>query len=103
MSGTSKAKKLVLVLATFASVTGASKKALEMVLDRFSCIYYPVQFQKDKEKATIRAPINSGSKVNVMTPAYAKQLGLQTRKTDVGAQKINGSLLTTYKMVIAAF
>ena len=38
-----------------------------------------------------------------MTPAYAKQLGLRIRKTNVGAQKINGSLLATYGMVIAAF
>ena len=48
------------------------------------CIHYLVQFQKD-QKATIRALIDVGSKVNVMTPAYAKQLGLQVRKTDVGA------------------
>ena len=38
-----------------------------------------------------------------MTPAYAKKLGLRTRKTDIGAQKIDGSLLKTYEMVIAAF
>ena len=38
-----------------------------------------------------------------MTPAYAKQLGFQTQKTDIGAQKIDGSLLATYGMVIAAF
>ena len=38
-----------------------------------------------------------------MTPAYAKQLGLWTQKTDIGAQKIDGSLLATYGIVIAAF
>ena len=38
-----------------------------------------------------------------MTLAYANQLGFRTQKTDVGAQKIEGSLLTTYRMVIAAF
>ena len=38
-----------------------------------------------------------------MTPAYAKKLGLWTRKTYVGAQKIDGSLLATYGMVIASF
>ena len=72
-----------------------------IVLDRVPCIYYPVQFQKDK--ATIWALIDFGNKVNAMTPAYAKQLGFQTWKTDVGAQKIDGSLLATYRMVIAAF
>ena len=38
-----------------------------------------------------------------MTPAYAKKLGLRTRRTDVGAQKIDGSSLDTFGMVIAGF
>ena len=38
-----------------------------------------------------------------MAPAYAKKLGLRVRKTDVGAQKIDGSILETYGMVIAGF
>ena len=98
-----KAKKLVLVLAAYASVTGASKKAQKViVLDRMPCIHYPVQFRKD-QGATIRALINSGSKVNAMTLAYTKKLGLRTQKTDLRAQKIDGSLLKTYEMVIAAF
>ena len=73
-----------------------------MILDRVPYIYYPVQFRKDK-RATIWALIDSGSKINAMTLAFAKQLGLQVRKTDVGAQKIDGSLLRTFGMVIAGF
>ena len=38
-----------------------------------------------------------------MSPAYAKRLGLKTRKTNVGAQKIDGSALETFGMVIANF
>ena len=38
-----------------------------------------------------------------MTLAYASKLGLQMEKTDVGAQKIDGLLLETYGIVIAAF
>lgn len=38
-----------------------------------------------------------------MHPAYAKKLGLVVRKTDVGAQKIDGTTLETFGMVIAAF
>ncbi len=38
-----------------------------------------------------------------MTPTYAAELGLTTRKTSVGAQKIDGSLLETYGMVSASF
>ena len=77
MPRASKAKKLVSVLATSPSVTGASKEAQEMiVLDWVPCIHYPVQYHKDK--ATIQALLDSSSEVNAMTPAYAKQLGFQT-------------------------
>ena len=38
-----------------------------------------------------------------MSLAYAKKLGLNTRKTNVGAQKIDGSTLETFGMVIADF
>ena len=70
-------------------------------LDRVPCIHYPVQFKKDT--AEVRALIDLGSEVNAMAPAYAKKLGLRVRKTDVGAQKIDGSTLGTYGMVIAGF
>ncbi len=64
-----------------------------------SCIRYPVQFQNNE----VQALIDSGSKFNAMTPAYATKLGLTTRKTSVGAQKIDGSPLETYGMVTASF
>ena len=38
-----------------------------------------------------------------MTPAYAAHLGLKVRVTNGRAQKINGSSLATYGIVIAAF
>ena len=40
---------------------------------------------------------------NAMTPTYAAKLGLTTHKTDVDAQRIDGSALVTYEMVIAGF
>ena len=61
-----------------------------------------MQFQKDK-KATIQALIDFGSDVNTMTLAYTKKLGLQTQKTNIGAQKTDSLLFKTYKMVIAIF
>ena len=103
MPRASKTKKLISVLATFALVTSASKEAQEViVLDHVPCIHYPVQFWKD-QGATIWAVIDSGNKVNTMTPAYAMKLGLRIQKTDVKAQKIYSSLLETYEMVIATF
>ena len=64
-------KKQGSVLATSALATEASKEAQEMILDQMLCIHYPVQFQKNKG-ATIQPLINLSSKVNIMTPAYAK-------------------------------
>ena len=65
-------------------------------------MYYSMQFRKDIG-ATIQTLIDLGNKVNAMTLAHAKQLGLQVWRTDVGAQKIDGSLLWTFGMVIAGF
>ncbi len=46
----------------------------------------------------MRALINSGSEVNIMTLAYTAKLGPTTRKTNIGAQKIDGLPLKTYCM-----
>ena len=84
-------------------VIGASRKAPKVrVLDRIPCICYPVQFCKDKGKDVL-ALLDSKSKVNAMTPAYAAHLGPKVKVTDVGTQKINGSSLATYGMIIATF
>ena len=73
----------------------------EEVVVRVPCIYYLVQFQKNQEQ--VKALLNSGSEVNAISPAYAKKLDLNTQKTNVGAQKIDGSALETFGMVIADF
>ena len=89
------------VSATSVPVTDGGE---EVVLERVPCIHYPVRFQEDSEQQQqVRALLNSGSEVNAMSPAYAKKLGLKTRKTNVGAQKIDGSALETFEMVIADF
>ena len=46
------------------------------------------------------ALIDSGSEVNIIHPAYATKLGLRARKINVGAQKIDGSHLDTFRIVI---
>ena len=78
----------------------------EVVLKKIPCIYYPVRLQEDQgqeDQEQVRALLDSGSKVNAISPAYAKRLGFKTRKTDVGAQKIDGYALETFGMVIADF
>ena len=96
------AKKLVLVLATSTLVTGTKEASKVRILDRVPYICYLVQFQKDKSR-DVFALLDSESEVNAMTPAYTAQLGLKVQKTNINAQKIDGSSLTTYGIVIAAF
>ncbi len=62
------------------------------------CIWYPVTF-----KDQIEALLDSGSKVIAMSQAFAQQLGLKIRKTNVGAQKIDGTTLETYEMLVSTF
>ncbi len=38
-----------------------------------------------------------------MSQAFAQQLGLKVRKTNVAAQKIDGTTLETYEMVVSTF
>ena len=51
----------------------------------------------------MQALVDSGSEVNAMHPSFAKQLGFPIRPTNVGAQKIDGTMLDTHGMVVAAF
>ena len=90
------AKKLVSVSATSVSVTEASMEDISLAW--VSCIYYLVQFWKGSSQ--VQALLNSGSEVNAMNPAYAEKLGLRIRKTNVGTQKIDGSSLDTFGIVI---
>ena len=87
-------------MATSTLMTETSREA---TLQRVPCIRYLVQFRRrndeDKDK-DIRALINLGSEVNAMHLAYATKFGLRARKIDVGAQKIDGSYLDTFGIVI---
>ena len=73
----------------------------EIVLKRVLYIHYPIQFQGGQKQ--VRALLNSSSKVNTMNLAYIKNLGFYIRKTNVGAQKIYGSALQTFEIVITDF
>ncbi len=68
------------LLAVFATSTSITDKKMEEELERVPCIWYSVTF-KDQTKVLL----DSGSKVNAMIQAFAKQLGLKIRKTNVGA------------------
>ena len=78
-----------------------TNKEDEVTLEQVLCVYYSFHFWKDT--IDVRTPINSGSEVNIMILAYASKLGLQARHFNVGAQKIDGSTLQTFGMVLASF
>lgn len=68
---------------------------------RILYIYYPLQFKRDLAK--IQALLDSNSKVNAKTPIYMAKLGLTVKITNLGDQKINGSTLKTFGIVLASF
>lgn len=75
---------------------------ISRLLDWVLYIYYPFYFCKDK-KNKIKALINLDSKVNTMTPTYTLKLSVKVRFTDVRAQKIDGSMLKMFEMVLVNF
>ncbi len=91
------AKKLVAVSTTSTSTTD---KKMEEELEWVTCIQYPVTF---KDQHQTEALLDSGNEVNVMRQAFAQQLGLKIRKTNAGAQKIDGTILETYGLVVFTF
>ena len=115
-------KKLVSVLATPTPVTETREEEVETTesvgtvkvgkddekskgeypnLTRVPCIWYPITFRK--KSVSMSALLDSGSKVNAIHPTLARKLGLPIRPTDVGAQKIDDTMLDTFEMVISAF
>ena len=72
-----------------------------MALARILYIHYLLHFWKDNQNE-MRALIDSSSKVNAMTPAYTSKLGFRIRQINVGAQKIDGFTLKTFRIVLAS-
>ena len=109
----SEAKKLVSVSAISTPVTKTREKATEVgkggvesendypSLARVLCIRYPITFRK--KSVSMSALLDSGSEVNAIHPTLAQKLGLPVRPTNVGAQKIDGTMLDTFGMVVTAF
>ena len=84
-------------MVTSTSMIGAKKETLKRVF----YIHYLVQFKKNT--AEVQALIDSKSEVNEIVPTHVKKLGFQIRKNDIKVQKIDGSILEIYNMVIAGF
>ena len=115
-------KKLVSVSATSTPMTKTRKEAVETAkavdttkigknseeskgeypnLAQIPYIWYPIIFRK--KPMSMSAFLNLGSEVNAIHPTFARKLGLPIRPTDVGAQKIDGTMLNTFGMVVKSF
>ena len=77
-------------------MTDSSKEVI-----REPYIHYLVWFQKGQEY--IRALLDNSSKVNAINFTFTQKLGLNNWKTNVRAQKIDGSTLETFGMIIIDF
>ena len=47
--------------------------------------------------------LDNDNKVNVINTNYAWKIGFKIQKTNIGAQKFNGSTLETFEIMIANF
>ena len=118
----SEAKKLVSVSAICTPVTETREEAVETAkavesaevgkdsieskseylnLVQVPCIQYSITFQK--KSVSMSALFDSGSEVNAIHSTLARKLGLPVRPTNVGAQKIDGTMLDIFRMVVTAF
>ena len=88
-----KVKKQVAVLANSTIMTD---KKIEEEFEWVPYIWYYVIF-----KNLIEAWLDFGSKVNIMSQVFSQQLGLKICKTSIRAQKIDGTTLKIYKMVVS--
>ena len=70
-------------------------------LTQVPCIWYPITLRK--KSMSVSALFDLGSEFNAIHPSLAWELGLPIRPTDVGAQKIDGIMLDTFRMVVTAF
>ncbi len=75
-----------------------TKKTEEKELEQISYIWYFVIFKNQTE-----ALLDLKSEINAMSQAFAYQLSLKIWKTNVRAQKIDGTTLETYGIVVSTF
>ena len=115
-------KKLVFISATSTLVTGTREETVEAAesietaevdkdgkeskgeysnLARVPCIWYSITLRK--KSVSVSTLFDSGSEVNAIHPTFAWELGLPIRPTDIGAEKINSTMLDTYGMVVITF
>lgn len=72
-----------------------------LLFEHATCIHYLFYLKKNQTK--VRALLDFDSEVTAMALAYATNLGLKIRSTNVKAQKIDDSSLQTFCIALASF
>ena len=106
-----RSQKLASILTTSTLITEDSEEAILVSakeLEQVTYIRYLIAFpggitQDSSALDPVLVLLDSDSEVNAMHPVFVERLGLVVQTTNVGAQKIDGITLDTYKMVVAAF
>lgn len=80
-------------------MTAASIENNLLALDWVSYIHYLILFKEEE----VQAPINSGIVFNAIKLVYSLKLGLKILCTNVGAQKIDDSIVKIFEIVITIF
>ena len=70
-------------------------------LAQVPCIWYPITFWR--KSVPVLTLFNISSEVNAIYLISARELGLPMRLTDVGAKKIDGIMLETFRVIVTLF
>ena len=73
----------------------------KILIKKISYIYYPISFQEGQEQR--RALFNTDSKINIMNFIFIQKLNFYIQKINIRAQKIDGFIFKSLKMVITDF
>ena len=63
------------------------------------CIRYPITF----ERKSVLVLLNLNNEINTIHPTFAQELGFAIRLINIRVQKIDGTTINTYRIVVAAF
>lgn len=92
-------KKLTMAWTISLLMAEASIEDILLALDWGLCVHYLFWFKNNE----VWALINSGSKINAITPTYIAKLSLKIRYINIRAQKIDGSIFKTFEIVLTNF
>ena len=81
---------------------GKNSKNRDEDLTNLARVLY-IQYPITSRKQFLLALLDSRGEVNAIYPTFAKELGLPIRLTDIRLQKIDGTIIEIYEIIVAVF